>query len=263
MTKIICDTNIWYNLANNHFESYKIVGLQLIGTSVTVHEISETSHLVKNLDLVKRVAKAFLDYNSGIMVLNPFEYLIYLFNPGYIPNDNKTRGLLEEFRILIGTDLKDISSKNIDRAKEMINNRKKSDKEVVDYINSGLPQIRENIKRIEGKFVHRKKDFTHLWKQLISDLVQIYSRENCNKEYTLNDDVKIWNRFECFILVWEAYFKTLEIEKRNLERNDWADLINFVYVQPGDKYWTFEKKWNMILNQHSRLQKYLFEFNGK
>jgi hypothetical protein len=76
MTKIICDTNIWYNLANNHLESYKIKGLKLIGTSVTVHEISETSHLVKNLDLVKRVAKAFLDYNSGIMVLNPFEYLI-------------------------------------------------------------------------------------------------------------------------------------------------------------------------------------------
>ncbi len=46
--------------------------------------------------------------------------------------------------------------------------------EIVDYINNGLPLIRKNIKKIEGKGKHPKNDYTKIWKKFISEFVADY-----------------------------------------------------------------------------------------
>ena len=39
--------------------------------------------------------------------------------------------------------------------------------------------------------------------------------------------------------------------------NDFYDLSNLVYVQPGDKYWTKEKRWKRIISERANLDEYL------
>ena len=40
--------------------------------------------------------------------------------------------------------------------------------------------------------------------------------------------------------------------------NDWYDLTLLAYVEPGDKYWTKEGKWNQLIRE-AGCAAYLFE----
>jgi hypothetical protein len=262
MPSIICDTNVWYNLGSGVVDIKSIDRLKLIGTAVTVQEFSYTPNLINHFEDVKKAISAFLSLNSGINILNPFEYLLYLFIPGYIPSDSKIRGLIEELKILQTVEFTELSRNNIEIGKSLINEKIKFDRDFSDSINSELINIQDKFKNKKLRNEHKNKDFSIEWKNLISDIVKLYSKHNYAKEYCLSDDPKIWNRIECFILVWETYFKLLDTEKRKIDKNDWSDLINLVYVNPGDKYWTFEKKWNYVLNCDKRLHNYLYKFNN-
>lgn len=156
-------------------------------------------------------------------------------------------------------DTNHIPQKNIEDAILQTNTIVKDQMEIADRINNGLQKIRDEIKKTDGKKRHRLVDFTVSWKKFISEIVSIYSKEHCEKEYKIGINNKAWEKLEFFLYTWESYFKILEIEKRRFDKNDWGDLFNLVYVQPGFKYWTLEKKWNTIFKENDRLSKYQFE----
>ena len=63
-------------------------------------------------------------------------------------------------------------------------------------------------------------------------------------------DYMDWNLLELFLAVTEYFFKKLETTKNmKVQQNDVTDWLNMLYVEPGDKYLTFEISWkNYILN---------------
>jgi hypothetical protein len=258
MNPIICDTNIWYDISNNRIDFNKLQSLQLIGTSVNIIEFSTSPNLINNIELVINAIRAFTNYHHQIIITNPFEYLIALFNEDYIPSTKAEETLLQGFNILLNMDVAKIPNENIIEAKKRVNRILSIQQNIIDKINIGLPPIREKIKKLEGKKKHHKIDFSTIWKQFISELISDYSKKSNEKEYKIEIHDTKWGFLELFIHTWESYFKILEIEKRRFDKNDWADLFNLVYVQPGYKYWTSEKKWNKIFEGNNRLNKYKY-----
>jgi hypothetical protein len=41
----------------------------------------------------------------------------------------------------------------------------------------------------------------------------------------------------------------LETSKMKIQANDWFDFAMLAYVQPGDKYFTYEKRWNRLIEE--------------
>ncbi len=70
-----------------------------------------------------------------------------------------------------------------------------------------------------------------------------------------------WERLELFEEVLHLFFKDLELGARSMEGNDFIDLFLMLYVIPGRKYWTKEKKWINYIKQAGLEDKYLFQDN--
>lgn len=261
MQQVICDTNVWYNISNGLISDEQLDGVQLFGTSVNIREISSTPNLVNDIELMARVIKAMYNHSHKVIIQNPMEYLISLFYWDYEPNTETERRLLEDgFNALMDIDLKKIPEQNVIDTKNQIDELVKADAELANKINTGLIKIRQEIKKQVGKEKHRKKNFTVKWKEFISNLVIEYSKKHCDKVYELDINSQVWEQLEFFLITWESYFKNnLEIGNWKFDKNDWEDLFNLIYVCPGRKYWTYERKWNTIFEGNDRLRKYKFD----
>ena len=259
MQTIICDTNIWYDIANNRINPKLLFDVQLIGTSVNITEISSSLNLINKFDLVARTVKAMYKYNSRVIISNPMEYLISLFYIDYEPNVITEQRLLEHFNTLMDIDFDEIPQTNINETKIQIEQIIHSGDSIADKINTDLVNIRQEIKQQIGKEKYRRKDFTKKWKKYFSKLVLEYSKQHCEKEYELDLNNTAWKYLEFFLITWESYFKNnLEIGNWKFDRNDWGDLFNLIYVIQGRKYWTLEQKWNRIFESNEKLKKYKF-----
>lgn len=259
MQTIICDTNIWYDIANGRKNIEQLIDIKLIGTSVNITEISSTPNLISNIDLVARTINSMRTHVHEIVISNPMEYMISIFHSDFNPNTNTEMRLLEGFKTLMNIDINSIPEQNIIDAEIQIKEILNTQNELADRINGGLLKIKQDIKRNIGKEKHRKLDFTEIWKNYFSEFVLEYSKQHCAKEYELNINDKSWDQLELFLYTWESYFKNnLEIGNWKFDKNDWGDLFNLVYVYPGAKYWTSERKWNVIFDNNERLRKYNF-----
>lgn len=66
------------------------------------------------------------------------------------------------------------------------------------------------------------------------------------------------NKIELLMRTLDHLNKTLVTSKMKFEENDWFDLSILGYVQPGDKYWTKEKKWIRLIKE-AGCEEYLFK----
>jgi hypothetical protein len=262
MRPIICDTNIWYNIANNKINTNKLKQVRLIGTSVNIIEISSSPNIISDIDLIVRTVKAFKNNHDFILINNPMEHLITVFNQDYEPDAKVEDELLKGFDILLNIDIKKISQLRLNEAKRRLQKINEDKLKLVNLINNGLPEVREKIKRSEGKKKHRKIDFTKTWKKFISDTVYLYSKEYCSKEYIIDIEDNNWSKVELFISTLENYFKELDVTKIKFKPNDWADLFNLVYVQPEFNYWTNDDPWNRLFEKNELLLKYQYNYQG-
>lgn len=259
MESVICDTNIWYNLASKRMHIHNYSNVQLIATSVNLIEISSTPNLLNNLSLVASTAKAIHDYASMIIQPNPIEYMIGLFHPDYLPDTTTEARLLGKFNILMSINETEIPKQNIIDTEQQIKELEKSQNDLAAKINNKLLDFRKEIKTKIGKEKYRKRDFIEQWKMFFSTLVKHYSAEYCGKEYELKSDSEAWEQLEFFLYSWDYFFKNnLELGNWKFHRNDWGDLFNLVYVNQNCKYWTIEKKWNRIFDNCECLSKKKF-----
>ena len=51
--KVICDTNIWYELNSGDIDSQKIKAVNLIGTILSVRELASIYNMIKDISRVK------------------------------------------------------------------------------------------------------------------------------------------------------------------------------------------------------------------
>ncbi len=168
--------------------------------------------------------------------------------------------MLKGFEKLMDADFSTISESEFNEIKKSfhltIESWKLELQKLADGINRLLPEIRENIKSSTGKKNHRAINSLPIF----CDLINSFVREYTEGEIELNINTYPWNEIELFAMVWDNYFKELEVSPtRKFHANDWFDLFNLVYVSPGYKYWTDETKWVELIKNNQNTSVYLFE----
>ena len=121
MEKIICDTNIWYNIAKKEIDEIELNKIQLIGTSVSIREILLSPNRYKNIDLTRRTVEALYKYHHKLILSNPIEHILTLFYSDYYPNTDLEDKLLIEFNTLMDNN-KNLINDNLEMIKKKVDN---------------------------------------------------------------------------------------------------------------------------------------------
>lgn len=265
MKEIICDTNIWYGLGNGSINKPKNV--KLIATWNNIIEIGFSHQKIKkliNVDEVKKAAKAILEHSDEIIENDPFTYSANKLAPELKIQTKSLKFILNEISENGPPD--DISYyENI----ETYNNFMQMKEMFAKELNERKPEIR---KRIYSSKIFKKSfkdgDNTQLNEQAYSVLLDVdsYLGKDHNKRILIDDenDLKetlnnIKLNFELYVYTKQEFLKKWILTKEmKIEDNDFYDLLNLLYVEKGQYYWTKENRWISALNE-ANMEKYLWK----
>lgn len=253
--KVICDTMIWYHIANGKIDTAKLKNLDLYSTYINLFELRKTPNLLKDWKFVKKAVRALHDYHKGVFETHPIEFIIKKQFPEYACKDDSYKQTFKEFETLMEMD------DNTEIPEEVIKKMQKSIDEFAqiaqrdaDNINSKLPELRKKIKETVGKKVHREIESY----PLIYEVVNVYVQKQTNGEVALDIEKYPWNEIELFVKTWDNYFKELEVSgNRKFQPNDWQDIFAMVYVKPGYKFASGENKWIDLIRADKTTKDYL------
>lgn len=263
-TKVVCDVNIWYGFAEGTIDIHKVRNQNLIATFVNLVELAQTPRMTSNPRLFIKTLLALKNNNSAVIKANPYEYLIQAFFHDFKPDYSLANKILIGFDTFMTITPDSIPIQVLNETRIEIDRVIAVKNSISELMNKGLIAVRQYIKKNGGKRQRKKVNTIFIWKRLISDIVLSYSKEILDNEYKIDILHPSWHNFELLLLTFEEYFLRLEISgNRKFDINDWPDLINLVYVQPFDKYWTCENKWNDIFKENETLSKYVFNIGAK
>lgn len=255
MARVICDTNIWYNIAYGNFHEEHWQGYELIGTYNNLDELMRSDKYLDpaRLSIVRRALNACGINHYGIIEWNPYVYVLHLDDPTFeadLPFDE----FLLEFTQKFG------------------NGRISEEK--AHWIMKEEVEIRrvqlEDIRQVWQQLVDDNKDyretnfdyknFIQSSMQLLNGLVEGWTEVHLKNRISLSPTFP-WQEIELFIHVVAAYFRELIFTGRPVRTNDIYDILNMIYVKPDDLYWTQEKFWNEIIGIKLKLGDYIFQSN--
>ena len=260
MTNIICDTSIWYELAKGLINVNKLDNVKLIATEVNLHEIAYSPNLLKKFELIKDAARSMKKYRNDIILTNPYEHIISLFDNTYKPNYKKAELFLKQIDILINIDdISEVSPNNISSIEKSLEKYHDAFRPLLDSINEKIAQNREDIQSFGGKYEFRKLNFLDSRKLDVITIINSYSTNVNKKELKIDDSAFDWEKIEFFLEVFDEYYKLLVLRNNGkFHLNDWHDLYNMVYVKPGFKYWTNDKIWQRDLQLNDKCKAYFY-----
>ncbi len=244
---IICDTHIWYGIGNGTITEIPS-NVKLVATFNNIDEFSRTRNLVKYPEYTMKGIQAMFKYSRKHVIYEP--PLVYLkklsdkdFKYNILEKHNNILRFTEKIAKGYGIDLS-----KTDEYSQFCDDRKKELQYISDIFNQQAAQLKAKIKDLK---THRKENSIPLNRELISLFV-----EKANHTGGLPRDFD-WKSIELFENVLKVYFNGLETGEILSAANDWYDLFLLIYVQPGKKIWTREKKWLKLIKQ-SGMESYLW-----
>ncbi len=262
MTKpsVICDTNVWYGIANGTFK--KPNNISLIPTSLTLVELASTEAMAYDIKLYCSVIKGIYDNCGPIIPVNPFDFILSNHDSDYPADDSLTKKVLEDFTQVLKIDISKKIELDEKTQNKIIEECQKTRSATIDFANFGtenLMKIRKNINKGVGKKDHLKVDPSEINKEMLKSFLNEHVKD---KDYTINFENFEWENVELFLIVTEIFFKKLETTKdMKFKPNDAVDWLNMLYVTQNDQYLTFEKSWRSYIENDERIKHYLYEIN--
>lgn len=264
--KVICDTMIWYGLANGTITIDKEKEIELIATGISIQELSTTENLYKNPNLIKGALKAMQKYHSVIIEYDPWDYILtFLVNTKYEPISREWHiNNLNGFSTFMSGDLDELFKveKEVNKLIKLIYEWNEPLIKFTDSMNLGLNSLR--AKRSQ-KFKTKKDNQVDLRDgqlkiEIMLMLFEIIASRLNLKVEDLDNKIDFTN-LELLIEMWEMYWiDKLNTKNSKFHLNDIFDLLNMAYVSSQDKYWTLEKNpWLRLLNSNCLTKKYIFE----
>lgn len=234
--KIIADTNIWYGLGQDKELFEKFSKEPISPTFANIHELSKSENLLDKVDLSRSAIQMLFKFKENTIYEPPFIYLAQLKQDfGYDIVSEIGQWLEFTSKFAKGHSI-DPEKKEVFK-KEILAGRKNLE-EVAKLFNDEAENIRN---RILDKKAHKKIDTCQITAEFINFCVEQSTRG------TVNIDGFNLDKIELLVKTLDHFFKTLETSKMKVQANDWYDFAILAYVQPGDKYWTRERRWiNLI-----------------
>lgn len=245
--KLICDTNIWYHLGANSELLEKVKDQPICPTMANIFELSKTKNVIHAEDQVRAALQSMFHFNRNVICEPPFVYLAGISND--IEFDIQAEvGTYLRFAELFASGEK-IRENKFAEYEEYINKISDALKQASDFINK---TIAERKQEISDRRAHKIKDTVPYTAGFINFMVKVVT------QHQYNTDQLDLSQVELLIRTLGKFLHNMERSKTKLQPNDWYDFLQLGYVQPGDKYWTKEKKW-LSLIQEAGMEDYLYE----
>ena len=248
--EIICDTNIWYNLGSGLIDSSVIkTGDKLVTTFNSIDEFARTGNLLNCPDNTRKAIQCMFNYSSKHAIYEPPFIYWKIRNDSTFQYDilSNHKPILE-FTELIAKGHSIEDSKK-DEFRKLVNDRHDKLQKVADFFNEHAQIIKPNIKDLKK---HRRENSIPLNRELINLFVA-----NQTKTDGLSVDFD-WSQVSLFENTLKVFFNEVETGAMTIVPNDWYDLFLLIYVNPGKKVWTREKKWKMLITK-AGMEEYLYE----
>lgn len=234
---LICDTNIWYNIANNQInvELLKEKEYNLIVNPINILEVISTEKI--NLDFKIKIIDSMLKHGNEYINQIPDQYLINLWKEGSIAKVVNWKEFLIEYKNKLTYDGNNNSNiSNISCWKN--ENYNSFSKDVTMVLEGFLPNFEEQRK--QGKGIHMKKDelqklinneMTYMiFETFIATFYKYKLYELNEKEFSKEQYILIFNKFH------EDYKKCCQKGKCNIYQ-----LLEFVFPSDATMREKYEK----------------------
>lgn len=236
--KIIADTNIWYGFGQDKelFEKYSKE--PITPTFANIHELSKSENLIDKEDLSRSAIQMLFKFKENTIYEPPFIYLAQL-------KQEFKYDIVSEIGQWLEFTSKFAKGHSIDAEKKEIFKQeilagRKNLEEVAILFNYEAENIRI---RILDKKAHKKINTYQITAEFINFCVMQSTQGIVNIDSFELDNI------ELLVKTLDHFFKTLETSKMKVQANDWYDFAILTYVQPGDKYWTREKRWINLITE--------------
>lgn len=255
MTRIICDTMIWYGLSKYQLQIPDPSKYTLVCTYLSLMELAFSPNNLKKIEEVQAAIQVIIQLKPEIILRYPWNHALILFEEEFDREVEIEEDLTLEFiRFLHNYPKEELMSDSFkDHLEEISSTRRENFEESADFL-SKLFGLNNEVKRILKRYSDDNSFLLIVKNWLLHNL-----NERELKTYSL--DSIPWDQFEFYTTIGAYYMRTMMLSRRKADGNDENDLTNMIYVQPGDKYWTLEKKW-LNLAREAKMTKFLYEPNA-
>lgn len=244
-----CDTNIWYRLSDGTISSEEVAGKQLIGTFVSAYEFCCTHFAYSNYDKLRNAIITFKQSSKKIYSEDPTEYIKMISgHKSIVPKWAEISQMLD----------------NVAKAESYLapggirQRYLEYDDEIKELLKPFENLINEHRSKIKSRGIHKRmmnspeSRLTHkeITKELLTKLSGGLSLD--------------WTRLELYVNTFDEWIRQLSIQSNlKMNANDWNDLQNLVYVQPGSLYWTCDNRKTKVFIENVGLGHYLYKAKCK
>lgn len=229
---VICDTSVWYHMAEGKITPDEYRGYKLIGTFMNAYELSRTPAIVEKPEIWRNATKFFFENSSNFRCLDPVNYIKMV---SKISFDNLgERQVLKVLRMVQERQSQykyDTLEKIYEYKEELEVDANEVMNQVIDFRNG----IKNSGPKEYGKY-KRKATFPENRQKHLIITKDLFSM--------LMGDVKVeWGHVQLFQDTYDEWLMQLSrIDNLRMTNNDWIDVFNLVYVKPGEYYWTKDEK---------------------
>lgn len=252
METVICDTNIWYDIATNSIDTRIVENNHLIISQVNVQELCSSPRVLSKQKLFVDTCECIINYvntnPTAICLIDPYNYISGI---DYVDEDSR-----KAFRRL------QMFVKNRDEVPDIL----KDNRSIQKKINVKNNKKAEEKGRLAATFQEKMDNFRKIIKLNDKNKIKEFRKENTEElskqlfisTHFENQPINIdWIKHHFFLSVYDYWLNELITGARKSTANDWEDYLNFIYIEPGMKYWTHEKKWILAI-WNSGMKNYLF-----
>jgi hypothetical protein len=245
--KVVCDTNVWYNLADGKYDLHKVNTLALCATYTNISELSKTKNYIDRIEVVREAIRQIFKRKANIIYHNALEHIVTIQIPSYPINWAEITPMLKFTEqiakgYVVTPGMEQIAASFFTEFRQGL----------IDMTNEQNQQLKQYQADNERALSLEKENFVELNRKRIETFITAYIPDF---EIDANFD---WSQVELLHAILGAWIQELIATKKTIKTNDWHDLFILAYVQPGDKYWTAENKWKDLITAND-LNHYLLD----
>jgi len=259
--KVICDTSVWYYLADN--PDVVLNDVELIATHNNFIELVYSRKIINNFVKYRNACAALIKYTkpSKNILKNPILYAIHLIDPNFVDTKNSvgySNSLYEE--VLRISKLPDnYFNYQINKVEiQSIIDKRNNENNFCNDNNFLADMKRKSSISKEERVHYARNNYEKLFRELLLKYFELYSNSSA---FNYNDF--FWNEINLFSKIHQTYYLKLETDKSiKIKNNDLIDLFNLLYVGQESYYWIEERRWVNIFRE-AKMSKYLFSPVGR
>ncbi len=236
---VICDTNIWYNLGCGFIKPREYKDCKLWSTYLSIDELSKSDKLLddKLIEIVRLSIQQMI-INQNVIYEPPFYRLLVESIPEYNYDTINNDGKILKFTQAIANNHQ-LTQVDKQKIREYIGIRDDRFARGTEYFTKLISDFKNSLK---DKSVLKKTKNSGISKYFISFIVKSVTNDD------LPDDFD-WSTIELFEKTLDYYFFKLETTEMKIKKNDWYDLAFLVYVRPGQKIWTKDRRLRTLIKE--------------